>query len=562
MSEQRWIVKGNGTQAEVYAGRSVEIGRKPIRVLADDGFARVEIEDKSRSMSKRHAVLSVDANGSAVLRDLNSTNGTYVVRADGTLTRVEGGVDFPLPASPVRMQFGDVPVDFIWVEGIAEAEKTPEPQVEDLFAHAASKARHKSQTASMSVDDILNLRAGEPTTALPASTVAAKVNDRKASQARSFPPAQEAADSGEDSGEQAGPDGAEVVSSDIDIVPGDDSRDNVTAAADTRGDAPETGDESAADGHAGAHDGGEPADSERIDGNQGTDVQSGDAGKNDELESSRGSSRTDVAGDDLPMAQHVVERMSINILRPGQQAGAPRDLFVDALAHSDELAHSDGQEQPDEVAKSYADSDNDSRSDLNRDHFNANQQVHASSDGAIEIREVFGSKVSRSHTLPLSVSGEEADGSSEGESRNREAGNGSATQSGSADGNQGPANSAGDASAPADSFRNDEHADETAVFKPVFEPGSVFERVSRGDFGRREPEVEIDGITSDEARRTTDFTRQFEMARRPQLLPFLAMNPSLYDDLYAWLSALGDKDIDAALSRNSGYEEYRTAVGK
>jgi hypothetical protein len=40
------------------------------------------------------------------------------------------------------------------------------------------------------------------------------------------------------------------------------------------------------------------------------------------------------------------------------------------------------------------------------------------------------------------------------------------------------------------------------------------------------------------------------------------MNPSLYDDLYAWLAALGDKDIDAALSRNAGYEEYRTAVGK
>ena len=40
------------------------------------------------------------------------------------------------------------------------------------------------------------------------------------------------------------------------------------------------------------------------------------------------------------------------------------------------------------------------------------------------------------------------------------------------------------------------------------------------------------------------------------------MNPSLYDDLYAWLGALGNTDIDAALSHNPGYAEYRKAVGK
>jgi len=55
---------------------------------------------------------------------------------------------------------------------------------------------------------------------------------------------------------------------------------------------------------------------------------------------------------------------------------------------------------------------------------------------------------------------------------------------------------------------------------------------------------------------------QFQMARHPELLPFLAMNPSLYDDLYAWLGALGNQDIDAALAHNPGYEEYRKAVGK
>ena len=104
--------------------------------------------------------------------------------------------------------------------------------------------------------------------------------------------------------------------------------------------------------------------------------------------------------------------------------------------------------------------------------------------------------------------------------------------------------------------------DATVTFTPVFEPGSVFERVSKGGFVKQEQTIEVDGLTSDDAKRTDDFTVQFEMARHPQLLPFLAMNPSLYDDLYAWLSALGNQDIDAALSRNPGYAEYRKAVGK
>ena len=74
--------------------------------------------------------------------------------------------------------------------------------------------------------------------------------------------------------------------------------------------------------------------------------------------------------------------------------------------------------------------------------------------------------------------------------------------------------------------------------------------------------MQVNGLTSDQAKSTTDFTEQFEIARHPQLLPFLAMNPSLYDDLYAWLSAQGNADIDTALSKNAGYSEYRTAVGK
>ena len=50
------------------------------------------------------------------------------------------------------------------------------------------------------------------------------------------------------------------------------------------------------------------------------------------------------------------------------------------------------------------------------------------------------------------------------------------------------------------------------------------------------------------------------MAQHSELLPYLASNPGLYDDLYAWLAAQGNADVDAALARNSGYSAYRKAI--
>ena len=96
----------------------------------------------------------------------------------------------------------------------------------------------------------------------------------------------------------------------------------------------------------------------------------------------------------------------------------------------------------------------------------------------------------------------------------------------------------------------------------AFEPGSVFQRVSSGSLNASRPRIEVAGFTSDQARTTADYTEQFEMARHSELLGFLAMNPSLYDDLYAWLASQGDKDIDAALARNDGYRDYLTTIGK
>lgn len=109
---------------------------------------------------------------------------------------------------------------------------------------------------------------------------------------------------------------------------------------------------------------------------------------------------------------------------------------------------------------------------------------------------------------------------------------------------------------------NDDGADSTGSFRPAFEPGSVFELVSKGRLAAAEPKIEVNGYTSDQAKTTEDYTEQFAIANCEELLPFLAMNPLLYDDLYNWLEDQGKSDIDAALENNEGYKSYRKAVGK
>ena len=83
---QQWIVGvGESDLKTVKSGESVELGRKPLRPLADDGYSRLDIADSNKSMSKRHAVFAVDDNGTATIRDLNSTNGSFVVCPNGEL---------------------------------------------------------------------------------------------------------------------------------------------------------------------------------------------------------------------------------------------------------------------------------------------------------------------------------------------------------------------------------------------------------------------------------------------------------------------------------------------
>lgn len=463
---QQWTVKVDGTELKkLGSGESVEIGRKPLRPLADDGFARLDIMDTNKSMSKRHAIVSVDAQGNASVRDLKSTNGSFVVADNGQLMRLPADEDFKLPSTPMTLQFGDVRVTFERdsVSAMPESESTTSAPVSNLFSYAVSdEASQEPDAADMSVDDILNLRAGEPTALFNARNVANRVNLMQRSERQSFAP--------------------------------------------VRSNEPDYG--------------------------------------------------------DLPSVSLVQHNDVVD--------NAPRDLFADAAAEADAVAE---QQAAEEGAKKNA-AEKEKPAMLPESQ--SRTQVIAGNDiehDTIPVSKLFSARPSKPIIVALpaeenNIPEQQTEASHE---QSNEIGEQSVTIVEQANDETPSQEETASQQADDERFRphatqsqvvNEPSPDETSAFKPVFEPGSVFDRVSKGELVKQEQTIEVDGLTSDDAKRTDDFTVQFEMARHPELLPFLAMNPSLYDDLYAWLGALGNTDIDAALSHNPGYAEYRKAVGK
>ena len=464
---QRWMITVGGVeQARVGAGRSVEIGRKPIRPLREDGFMRVDVVDNKRSMSKRHALFIVDASGAATIRDLNSTNGTYLVSESGDLLRLDPGVDFHMPDSIVRMQFGDVPVDFVRIE-----EKAPQGSdagaqpVRDLFSYAPDNDIKEPDAADLSVDDILDIRAGEPTGVFHAQSVSRP-----------------------------------------DLVWDSQKRLNAAAAADDLGSA------SAADAGADADD----------------NADNNSAVTSAEPSSVAPSSVADVASvlDAESVAEQIKPVIAGQVVLPVvrdefESPVEPRNLFDDAA--NNDAANNDSVNNDvssNDVASSDVSSNDDaSNDDASNDVVTNNAVTNnaVTNDDASDV--INPSNVSDANNIS-DVS---------------------------------DANNISDVSATI--------ASDSAQFTPAFEPGSVFEKVSNGEFSARKEVVSAGGFTSEEAQKTDDFAEQFEMAKYQELLPFLAMNTNLYDDLYAWLSAQGNVDVDQALAQNSGYSAYRNAIG-
>lgn len=483
---QRWMITVGGVeQARVGAGRSVEIGRKPIRPLREDGFMRVDVVDNKRSMSKRHALFIVDASGAATIRDLNSTNGTYLVSESGDLLRLDPGVDFHMPDSIVRMQFGDVPVDFVRIEEKAPQGSDASAQpVRDLFSYAPDNDIKEPDAADLSVDDILDIRSGEPTGVFHAQSVSRP-----------------------------------------DLVWDSQKRLNDAAAADDLGSA------SAADAGADSDDNSTSAATSAV-------------------PSSATSSVEDVASviDAASVAESVAEQIKpviagqvvLPVVRDEFASPVePRNLFDDA-ANNDAASDSSNSD--------LSNSDL-SNSDLSNSNYATNSQnVESQADSKEDYKEDLQASV-QSDMQDVAQDQSVAQGVAQNYAQEEVQYNDSADAVNSVN----DANDVSDVSATI--------ASDSAQFTPAFEPGSVFEKVSNGEFSARKEVVSAGGFTSEEAQKTDDFAEQFEMAKYQELLPFLAMNTNLYDDLYAWLSAQGNADVDQALAQNSGYSAYRNAIG-
>ena len=474
MSE--WTVKINGVdRISVKPGECVEIGRKPLRPLADDGNTRLDVADQTKSMSKRHAMFTVKSNGTASVRDLGSTNGSYVVRENGDLLRLPANAEFLLPTSPMRMQFGDVPADFIRVDD--PVAKPLDLKVPDLFGYAVHEAPQESDAADMSVDDILDLRAGEPTAIFSADNVRRKVDELELGSLNITQP---------------------VTKNDEPAIPRDLFADALAQHA--------------------------------------------------EQETER---KNQQAMNSVALPKQQTEPESTIVTPASKHSRISGIVPVDAIAHA-VVKHAPRTSEPAVASAAVVESD-----------------VVA---GASKSAENVQSAPNTDDSQPVDAVAQHSEGTQS------EAAQSENTQSETAQ----PTTTQPETAQPATDAPEDQQlATETetaqqsvseayeasdiystGVHTPVFEPGSVFERVAKGELKAQEPAVEVDGLTSDEAKTTQDFNVQFEVARHPELLAFLAMNPYLYDDMYSWLAARGEADIDEALSHNKGYQEYREAVGK
>ena len=522
---QVWIIKFNGTEeTRLKPGETVEIGRKPLRPLPDDGRRRLEVTDQTKSMSKRHAIFTVDQDGLATLRDMGSTNGSYLIQSDGSLVRLPVDAAYPLSSTSARFQFGDVPVDFVRISNPEEDQTDPSLRVPDLFSYSTQpRGTVEPDAADMSVDDILDMRAGEPTGIFKADGVRNRVtalHDMALGAAKTADSSQEA-----DGISQDRPRSASVAR---------DSEDSASppfsgrsASANTRDsqaryyddpDSAERGQTDRGSAGTGSADG-QVADPRRAYADQPDDKESEDREGGRREGDFQAQDSRDQDHRPLPWQEDESEQ-GLPLVGTQEEDRQPvdRDLFADARrSRSAESAHDQ------------------ERYDQNASDDRGQQDESVSSDYK---------------------------GHADGQSRQGRGG-----ESGSAQGFTplGAVELARLSKEEPDQSRLPDPAekpDDDHQYQPAFEPGSVFERVSKGDYDRGQEAIEVDGMSSDDAKRTGDFALQFAMAKHRQLLPFLAMNPALYDDLYAWLEAQGDRDIDAALQNNEGYHEYLNAVRK
>lgn len=494
----------------VEAGQTVEIGRKPLRPLSDDGTTRVEILDDTRSMSKRHAEFSVKSDGNAILRDMNSTNGTYLVRPGNDLVRLPSGSDFALTDDTVRLQFGDVPVDFVRFIDDSTTHRD-DPSVANLFDYALDNVASEPEASELSVDDILNLRAGEPTNIFDSNSVRTRAHELREAERHTFVPFAQPINpvTTNDAVEEDAPD----------VAPRDLFADAHDVAAGKIDEPAVKKEEFVPRMHDGPrHAGGRPAD--RL-------ISVDELGKPRLPDIMPLQMTPQQPAVQQPIAPQAATQQSTVQQTPATQQTSAQPAPTQAAPVQEPQPAS----QPTPVVE------HDTQPMVQRaqEQQGQEQRRFAEQSTALDFEVLTTSLHAEHREEPVAVDVQSA----------------------------APVTTDDDARfKPAAQMSEVGQLEQTQAFTPAFEPGSVFERVAKGEFNQREELVEAGGYNSDQARRSDDFAEQFEMARHAELLPFLAMNPALYDDLYAWLAAQGNADVDKALSTNPGYEDYRKAMGK
>lgn len=450
-------------------GDAVIIGRTPLRASSVEqaGIIRLNIKDPKKSMSKKHLSLTLNDMGEAMIRDLKSTNGTYVVKPNGELARIPSDRSLMLDESPVRLQLGDVGVILEKVpEGIIEDRLAPVPtagrHAVDLFAQAQNmNATHADDitapSVSMDIHDVLDLRAGEPTSAFDAQTVQKRVRvlqtEEKQTRPVSFKP--DTATPAQPEASQAEP---EVeVEKKKSIVPLPSEAELKQAEERQHKDAAENVTVS--------------------------EKETSDSVKNDQFSSREEENLEQTIAEQHSHKPEVAPLIQENNMWHARQGSATTVAQQVAAVASTRMTQRMIQPQTSVVQ-------------------NPVVTPTASSDSATQ-----------SGVTPVSYQPQQRRASYQ------------------------PAGSTG------------------------YEPGSVFDRLTRGEYNTTKPAVIIDDtMTSEDAQHTPDQSKQFEMAKHHELLPYLALNPYLYDDLYAWLEAIGDPSIEKALQTNSGYQAFKRKV--
>ena len=98
-----YLLSNEQTGQQVVVDMGVLLGRKPSADVPD-GAKSVKLEDPTRTISRNHAAISFDQDGTLWIEDYGSLNGTYIIR-DNVETKVEGK---PMRLeAPVTVRLGD-----------------------------------------------------------------------------------------------------------------------------------------------------------------------------------------------------------------------------------------------------------------------------------------------------------------------------------------------------------------------------------------------------------------------------------------------------------------------